>query len=91
MRACVCVCVCECECVCVHHPSQAGHVCGDTMDIIDGLPTGSVRISFGYMSTMDDARTFVDFVMSTFVKPVSGRCRDFSRKKLREGSKLGQN
>ena len=49
---------------------QAGHVCGDTMDVIDGLPTGSVRVSFGYMSTMDDARALIDFITNTFVKPV---------------------
>ena len=55
---------------CVPWP-QAGHVCGDTMDVIDGLPTGSIRVSFGYMSTMDDAKSFIDFITNTFVKPVS--------------------
>jgi molybdenum cofactor sulfurtransferase len=28
----------------------AGHVCGDNVDLIDGKPTGSIRISFGYFS-----------------------------------------
>lgn len=46
-------------------------MCGDTMDIVDGCPTGSVRISFGYMSTMEDARRFIEFIVDTFVKPVS--------------------
>lgn len=31
-----------------------GHACGDAMDLIDGRPTGAVRVSFGYMSTMED-------------------------------------
>ena len=36
------------------------------MDIINGKPTGSVRVSFGYMSTLKDAKTFVSFVESNF-------------------------
>ncbi|NWJ04266.1 MOCOS sulfurase, partial [Crypturellus undulatus] len=44
---------------------QAGHMCGDDVDLVDGHPTGSVRISFGYMSTFEDAQTFLKFVMST--------------------------
>ncbi|GCB62050.1 hypothetical protein scyTo_0014432, partial [Scyliorhinus torazame] len=51
---------------------QAGHVCGDSLDLIDGRPTGSVRISFGYMSTFDDAQTFLKFIINCFIKqPVS--------------------
>ena len=41
------------------------------MDIVDGYPTGSVRISFGYMSTMEDARRFIDFITNTFLITVS--------------------
>ncbi|CAM4515037.1 molybdenum cofactor sulfurase isoform X1 [Caretta caretta] len=44
---------------------QAGHVCGDDIDIIDGRPTGSMRISFGYMSTFEDAQTFLKFIIAT--------------------------
>ncbi|XP_027724699.1 molybdenum cofactor sulfurase isoform X2 [Vombatus ursinus] len=44
---------------------QAGHICGDDIDIIDGHPTGSVRISFGYMSTFEDAQTFLKFIIAT--------------------------
>ncbi|XP_060103805.1 molybdenum cofactor sulfurase isoform X2 [Heteronotia binoei] len=44
---------------------QAGHVCGDDIDVIDGRPTGSVRISFGYMSTFEDAQTFLKFIITT--------------------------
>ncbi|XP_038653614.1 molybdenum cofactor sulfurase isoform X2 [Scyliorhinus canicula] len=47
---------------------KAGHVCGDSLDLIDGRPTGSVRISFGYMSTFDDAQTFLKFIINCFVK-----------------------
>ncbi|CAJ0941357.1 unnamed protein product [Ranitomeya imitator] len=47
---------------------KAGHICGDEMDVIDGQPTGSVRISFGFMSTFDDAKTFLKFIVDTFIK-----------------------
>ncbi len=46
---------------------KAGHVCGDDMDVINGKPTGSVRISFGYMSTFDDVQTFLDFLKGSFM------------------------
>lgn len=35
---------------------QAGHVCWDDNDIIHGKPTGAIRVSFGYMSTFEDAK-----------------------------------
>ncbi|XP_059337924.1 molybdenum cofactor sulfurase isoform X1 [Ammospiza nelsoni] len=44
---------------------QAGHVCGDNIDLLDGRPTGSVRISFGYMSSFEDAQTFLNFIIAT--------------------------
>ncbi|XP_070697014.1 molybdenum cofactor sulfurase isoform X2 [Pempheris klunzingeri] len=51
---------------------QAGHVCGDTIDLVDGQPTGSVRVSFGYMSTFEDCQKFLNFVAECFVeKPVT--------------------
>jgi len=46
---------------------QAGHVCGDSVDLIDGKPTGSVRISFGFSSTLDDAQQFLRFVYTCFL------------------------
>lgn len=52
---------------------QAGHVCGDDVDLIDGQPTGSVRISFGYMSTLEDAQAFLRFIIATRLRPSSGQ------------------
>ncbi|KAJ0975831.1 hypothetical protein J5N97_017796 [Dioscorea zingiberensis] len=46
---------------------EAGHVCWDDYDILHGKPTGAVRISFGYMSTFEDAEKFLRFVVSYFV------------------------
>uniref|UniRef100_A0A8C4XD98 Molybdenum cofactor sulfurase n=1 Tax=Erpetoichthys calabaricus TaxID=27687 RepID=A0A8C4XD98_ERPCA len=48
---------------------QAGHICGDNIDIVDGQPTGSVRISFGYMSTFEDVQTFLKFIVEGRLKP----------------------
>ncbi|XP_039592511.1 molybdenum cofactor sulfurase-like [Polypterus senegalus] len=47
---------------------QAGHICGDNIDIVDGQPTGSVRISFGYMSTFEDVQTFLKFIVESFAR-----------------------
>ncbi|XXQ35019.1 MOSC domain-containing protein [Plasmodiophora brassicae] len=54
-----------------------GHVCGDDVDVIDGRPTGCVRISFGYASTYPDVAAWFQFVRTYLVKgdierPVSG-------------------
>ena len=46
---------------------ELGHVCWDDHDIINGVPTGSIRISFGYMSSLSDARRFVSFIEKFFV------------------------
>ncbi|KAJ9562674.1 hypothetical protein OSB04_007834 [Centaurea solstitialis] len=46
---------------------EAGHVCWDDYDISNGKPTGAVRVSFGYMSTFEDAWKFMNFVVSSFV------------------------
>uniref|UniRef100_A0A453SY96 MOSC domain-containing protein n=1 Tax=Aegilops tauschii subsp. strangulata TaxID=200361 RepID=A0A453SY96_AEGTS len=51
---------------------EAGHVCWDDNDVIKGKPTGAVRISFGYISTYQDAEEFLKFLQSSFVsKPIA--------------------
>ncbi|XP_074035485.1 molybdenum cofactor sulfurase isoform X2 [Leptinotarsa decemlineata] len=46
---------------------SSGHVCGDQNDLIDGYPTGTIRLSFGYMSTKEDCDTFLKMIESCFV------------------------
>lgn len=46
---------------------EAGHVCWDDHDILNGKPTGAVRISFGYMSTFEDTTVFINFIVRSFV------------------------
>jgi len=36
------------------------------MDLIDGIPTGSIRVSYGYMSIMDDVQKLINFVRECF-------------------------
>lgn len=51
--------------------AKAGHVCGDNIDLVNGRPTGSVRISFGYMSTFEDCQKFLSFIVNCFTdKPL---------------------
>lgn len=52
---------------------EAGHVCGDDRDLIDGKPTGSIRISFGYMSTISDAQRCLQFIGECFLEGVQNK------------------
>ena len=47
---------------------QAGHVCGDNLDLINGQPTGAIRVSFGYMSTLEDAQTCLRVLTDCFLE-----------------------
>ncbi|KYQ92443.1 molybdenum cofactor sulfurase [Tieghemostelium lacteum] len=46
---------------------QDGHVCWDDKDIIDGKPTGSIRLSLGYMSDFSDCWRLVEFLKCHFI------------------------
>ncbi|XP_033329340.2 molybdenum cofactor sulfurase [Megalopta genalis] len=46
---------------------DAGYVCGGAADLINGRPTGAVRVSFGYMSTFGDVRTLLSMIKECFV------------------------
>ncbi|XP_072247525.1 molybdenum cofactor sulfurase isoform X1 [Leuresthes tenuis] len=69
---------------------EAGHVCGDAVDLVDGQPTGSVRVSFGYMSTFEDCQKFLNFVATCFVeKPVTVDQERLQRLKAVEAASEG--
>jgi len=42
--------------------------CGDEMDNVDGIPLGAVRVSLGYITTLEDVDAFVEFVRDHFAK-----------------------
>ncbi|XP_032687894.1 molybdenum cofactor sulfurase 1 isoform X2 [Odontomachus brunneus] len=46
---------------------EAGYVCGGTVDIVNRKPTGAVRVSFGYMSTIQDVETVLLMITKCFV------------------------
>lgn len=46
---------------------EAGHVCWDNKDIINGKPNGAVRISFYSASTKEDADKFLEFLHLYFI------------------------
>ncbi|XP_078038329.1 molybdenum cofactor sulfurase [Augochlora pura] len=46
---------------------EAGYVCGGAADLINGRPTGAVRVSFGNMSTFKDAQTLLSMIEECFV------------------------
>lgn len=57
---------------------KAGHVCRDDKDLINGKPTGSMRVSVGPMNSTEDIECFVAFIERYFVErsPINGS--DFS-------------
>ncbi|XP_010272263.1 PREDICTED: molybdenum cofactor sulfurase isoform X2 [Nelumbo nucifera] len=69
---------------------EAGHICWDDYDILRGKPIGAVRISFGYMSTFEDARKFISFVVKYFVsKPNATATQHLSLEESLSLSKTG--
>ncbi|XP_011875726.1 PREDICTED: molybdenum cofactor sulfurase [Vollenhovia emeryi] len=46
---------------------EAGYTCGGAADLLNGKPTGAVRISFGYMSTIKDVQTVLLMITKCFV------------------------
>jgi len=49
---------------------SAGHRCGSENDVLNGKPTGMVRVSLGAMSTLKDVRSFLSFIDEFFVDHV---------------------
>jgi len=53
---------------------QAGHICWDDHDIINGKPVGAVRVSFGYMSTYEDAKVGNLWIILHFLFNIWNHC-----------------
>lgn len=47
--------------------NKAGRTCGDDNDLLNGRPTGALRVSFGYMSRKRDADTLVNVLRMTYL------------------------
>ncbi|KKZ66364.1 selenocysteine lyase [[Emmonsia] crescens] len=46
---------------------NAGQRCGDDNDVIEGKPTGGLRVSLGAMSSIGDVNRFLDFIDEFYV------------------------
>ncbi|XP_011301332.1 molybdenum cofactor sulfurase 3 [Fopius arisanus] len=46
---------------------DAGYKCGGSKDLIDGRPTGAVRVSFGYSSSFNDAEMLLLMLKKCFL------------------------
>lgn len=54
---------------------SAGHRCGSENDIMNGKPTGMIRVSLGAMSTMFDVTRLLSFVSEFFLDPLESTSR----------------
>ena len=50
--------------------------CGEKLDIVSGRPIGSIRVSFGYLSTFEDAYIVLDFFRSNFLNKTTQQFLD---------------
>jgi molybdenum cofactor sulfurtransferase len=55
----------------MHENFSSGQRCGNENDIMQGKPTGMIRVSLGAMSTMNDVNAFIAFVREFFVREES--------------------
>ncbi|CAF4811834.1 unnamed protein product [Pieris macdunnoughi] len=46
---------------------NAGHKCGDDIDLLKGKPTGAIRVSFGYYNTFRDVDKLIYMICKCFV------------------------
>ena len=47
---------------------EAGHRCGDQIDLVNGVPTGAVRVSFGFYNTREDADRLLSMIKRNFIE-----------------------
>lgn len=47
---------------------EDGHVCSDSIDVIDGRPIGALRVSLGYASSQSDVDKFTEFLIECFTE-----------------------
>lgn len=50
---------------------NSGHICGDDNDLIDGAPTGSIRASFGYMTTKANVDKLIQVINDCYTESSS--------------------
>lgn len=51
----------------VRNHYKVGRTCGDDNDLVDGIPTGSVRVSIGYMTNMNNINALIDMIRHCYI------------------------
>ncbi|XP_073830105.1 molybdenum cofactor sulfurase [Musca autumnalis] len=46
---------------------ESGHICSDYNDLVDGVPTGAVRISIGYMTRKEDLDRVIKMIQKCYL------------------------
>lgn len=46
---------------------NAGHICGDANDLVDGVPTGSIRVSFGLMTRKENVDKLINVIQQCYL------------------------
>ncbi|XP_061390109.1 molybdenum cofactor sulfurase 3, partial [Musca vetustissima] len=46
---------------------ESGHICSDYNDLVDGVPTGAVRISIGYMTRKEDLDQVIKMIEKCYL------------------------
>ncbi|KAM7349739.1 molybdenum cofactor sulfurase [Cochliomyia hominivorax] len=54
---------------------ESGHICSDYNDLVDGVPTGAVRASFGYMTRKQDVDKLVHMIKECYLTSTEERLK----------------
>ncbi|XP_065363795.1 molybdenum cofactor sulfurase [Calliphora vicina] len=61
---------------------ESGHICSDYNDLVDGIPTGAVRVSFGYMTRKQDVDKIVSMIKECYLSSSEERLKHMDSDKL---------
>ncbi|EDV95146.1 molybdenum cofactor sulfurase [Drosophila grimshawi] len=68
----------------------AGRICGDYYDLLDGRPTGAVRVSFGYMTRLQDVDRLLQMLRDSYLSVKWHQRLDFIEQRVQQLPKLLQ-
>lgn len=54
---------------------KAGHICGDANDLVDGVPTGSIRVSFGLMTIKENVDKLISVIKKCYLNAANNNLK----------------
>lgn len=54
---------------------KSGHVCGDSVDLFNNVPTGAVRVSMGYMTRRRTVDALIDMIRKCYLNQVATKAK----------------